>query len=186
MTNNIWQFPLPHGLKAKNASAKGGDSSSPWQSKRRGKGERKRGLKCERVEGTTRVHAIAQSLDSETFLEYLIRKLKIVEMPATLIISSHYPLPCPLYPSLLSSLYPPLFSTPLIPLSLLFAACQLLLASCRRLLAVRIQSLGRLSMYFTVCVSVCFSVCICVCVCELFGSVCVACHRPNNFCQCIF
>jgi len=35
-----------------------------------------------------RVHAIAQSLDSETFLEYLIRKLKIVEMPATLIISS--------------------------------------------------------------------------------------------------
>lgn len=184
MTNNIWQFPLPHGLKAKNASAKGGDSSSHRQSERKAKGEGGE-LECERVEGTTRVHAIAQSLDSETFLEYLIRKLKIVEMPATLIISSHYPLPCPL-PTLLFSLYPPLFSSPLIPLSLLFAACQLLLASCRRLLAVRIQSLGRLSMYFTVCVSVCFSVCMCVCVCELFVSVCVACHRPNNFCQCIF
>lgn len=45
--------------------------------------------------GARRVHAIAQSLDSETFLEYLIRKLKIVEMPAILIITSLFFVPEP-------------------------------------------------------------------------------------------
>lgn len=159
MTNNIWQFPLPHGLKAKNALAVEGASSSERKSKRKGRAGGKREVDWERVEGTTRVHAIAQSLDSETFLEYLIRKLKIVEMPATLIISSHYPLPYPLS-------------------TLLSTACHSLLASCRRLLAARIQSLGRLSVCFTVRVSVSVS--------ELFVSACVSCHRPNNFCQCIF